>query len=97
MSVGPGGHSRPALLHTRLSAPYDDACAHPMTEDEATHRLGDGERAAIAEAEHDGEGWAMRGDLSPALRETLSSKGLIRLHMGRWQLTPAGFSCRPGF
>lgn len=55
------------------------------------------EAATIAAAEHDGEGWALRGDIPAAVREGLASKGLIRLHLGRWQLTPLGFSQSPMF
>lgn len=51
----------------------------------------------IRAAKHDGEGWAMRSELSEPLRESLASKGLIRLSAGRWQLTPIGFTYTLGF
>lgn len=53
--------------------------------------LPEGEQAQIDAAVHDGEGWALPEGTAEGLIETLSTKGLIRMWKGRWQLTPAGF------
>jgi hypothetical protein len=50
------------------------------------------EQIEIDAALHDGEGWALPNDMPEALAERLEAKGMIRMHEGRWQLTPAGFS-----
>lgn len=50
------------------------------------------EQAAVDQASHDGEGWALVPGASAAILETLATKGLIRLARDRWQLTPAGFA-----
>jgi len=50
------------------------------------------EQAEIDAATHDGEGWALQGGIPEDVRARLEEKGLIRFWMGRWQLTPVGFS-----
>lgn len=50
------------------------------------------EQLEIDAALHDGEGWSLPSDTPANLIGTLSSKGMIRMHLGRWQLTPLGFS-----
>ena len=51
-----------------------------------------GDQAEIDGASHDGEGWAVRSDMSAVVRDRLSGNGLIRHWKGRWQLTPEGFA-----